>query len=89
MQADLWKKVEELFQAVQAQPPDKRAEFLNRACPDDPQVRREVQSLLGAAPDAASFLDSSPLSSALTPGATLGHFEILGRDARLRLRCFR
>ncbi len=81
---------------MQAQPPDKRAEFLNRACPDDPQVRREVQSLLGAAPDAASFLDSSPLSSALTPGATLGHFEILGslgrggmgdyraRDSRLR-----
>jgi serine/threonine protein kinase len=78
MQADVWKKVEELFQAVQAQPPGKRAEFLNQACPDDPQIRREVQSLLDAAPDAASFLDSSPLSSALTAGAKLGHFEILG-----------
>src|SRR5579864_1794207 len=78
MQADLWKKVEELFQAVQAQPPEKRAEFLEEACPDDRQVCREVQSLLNAAPGAASFLDSSPLSSALTPGARLGHFEILG-----------
>jgi serine/threonine protein kinase len=82
MQADLWKKIEELFQAVQAQPPDKRVEFLNQACPDDPQVRAEVQSLLDAAPGAASFLDSSPLTSALTPGAKLGHFEILGRLGR-------
>jgi serine/threonine protein kinase len=82
MQADLWKKVEELFQAVQAEPPDKRADFLNQACPDDPEVRAEVQSLLDAAPGAASFLDSSPLSSALTPGAKLGHFEILGSLGR-------
>ncbi len=78
MQADVWKKVEELFQAVQAQPLGKRAEFLENACPDDPQVRAEVQSLLDAAPGAASFLDSSPLSSALSAGTKLGHFEILG-----------
>ncbi len=78
MQADVWKRVEELFRAAQAQPPEKRAEFLEKACPDDAQVRREVQSLLNAAPGAASFLDSSPLSSALSPGARLGHFEILG-----------
>lgn len=82
MQADLWKKVEELFHAVQAQPPDKRAEFLNKACPDDPQVRAEVQSLLDAAPGAASFLNTSPLASALSPGAKLGHFEILGMLGR-------
>jgi serine/threonine protein kinase/Flp pilus assembly protein TadD len=52
--------------------------FLEKACPHDPQVRREVQSLLDAAPGAASFLDSPPLSSALTLGAKVGHFEILG-----------
>ena len=82
MHADLWKRVEELFQAVLAQPPDKRADFLNRACSDDLEVRREAQSLLDAAPDAASFLNSSPLSSAITPGAKLGHFEILGSLGR-------
>ena len=48
MQADLWKKVEDLFRAAMAQPPDKRAEFLNQACPADPQIRAEVQSLLDA-----------------------------------------
>src|ERR1035441_6303522 len=46
MQADLWKKVEALYQAALAQPPEERAAFLLQACPDDPQLRGEVQSLL-------------------------------------------
>jgi eukaryotic-like serine/threonine-protein kinase len=82
MQAEVWKKIEELFRAAQALPPVKRLEFLNQACPDDPQILGEVQSLLDAAPSAESFLESSPLSSELAPGAKLGHFEIgelLGR----------
>jgi hypothetical protein len=32
MQANLWKKVEELYQAALAQPRDKRAAFLSRKC---------------------------------------------------------
>jgi non-specific serine/threonine protein kinase/serine/threonine-protein kinase len=58
MQADLWKKVEALFQAALAQPPERRATFLLEACPHDLQLRREVQSLLDQQPD--SFLESSP-----------------------------
>jgi RNA polymerase sigma-70 factor (ECF subfamily) len=42
MQAELWKKVEALDQAALAQPVEQRAMFLMRACPDDPQLRREV-----------------------------------------------
>jgi non-specific serine/threonine protein kinase/serine/threonine-protein kinase len=58
MQADLWKKIESLWQAALAQPPEQRAAFLEEACPDDPQLRREVQSLLDQ--PAESFLESSP-----------------------------
>ncbi len=96
MQADVWKKVEALYEAALAQPPEKRAAFLAQACPDDPQLRGEVQSLLDQ--QAKSFLESSPLSAikALSAGAKLGNFEIVvllgrggmgevwrARDARL------
>jgi eukaryotic-like serine/threonine-protein kinase len=80
MQAELWKKVEELYQAALAEPPDKRAGFLQRASPDDPQVRAEVESLLDQCAD--SFLEASPLSSVTKPGVRLGNFEILERLGR-------
>ncbi len=77
MQADLWKKIEELYHAVLAQPPGQRDEFLAQACPDDPQVRAEVQSLLDQ--KAASFFDGAPMSAvpSLATGARLGNFEIV------------
>ncbi len=46
MEADLCKRVEELFRAAQAEPPEKRMGFLKRVCPDDAEIRAEVQSLL-------------------------------------------
>jgi eukaryotic-like serine/threonine-protein kinase len=78
MQANLWKKVEELYQAALAQPRDKRAAFLALACPHDPLIRGEVQSMLDKHAD--SFLESAPLSTArvLSAGVKLGNFEIVG-----------
>jgi serine/threonine protein kinase/Tol biopolymer transport system component len=76
MQAERWKEIEELFQAALVQPPERRAEFIQQACPDDPQLRGEVQSLLDQQAD--SFLESSPLAvKALSAGARLDNFEIV------------
>lgn len=77
MQADLWKKVEALYQATLAQPLERRTDFLAEACPDDPELQREVQSLLDQQAD--SFLESSPFPTieALSAGVKLGNFEIV------------
>jgi serine/threonine protein kinase len=77
MEAERWKKIEGLYQAAIAQPPEKRAEFLAQACPADAGLRGEVQSLL--AQQADSFLESSPVSAikTLSPGAKLANFEIV------------
>jgi len=77
MEADRWRQIEALFEAVQAQPPEQRAAFLAQACPDDPQLRGEVQSLLAQQTD--SFLESAPVSAitSLSPGSRLGNFEVL------------
>jgi serine/threonine protein kinase len=82
MRAELWKKVEELYQAALAKAPADRAAFLAQACPDDPQVRGEVQSLLDQKAD--SFLESAPLPAiqALKPGDMLGSFQIVSSLGR-------
>ncbi len=74
MEAERWKKIEELFKAALAQPAEKRADMLQRACSGDPELRAQVASLLEAADSASSFLEGSPVSGAAdtTSGDTEG-----------------
>jgi tetratricopeptide (TPR) repeat protein len=46
MNADLWTRIQELFVAAADLPMDQRAAYLDKACPDDPLLRAEVESLL-------------------------------------------
>jgi eukaryotic-like serine/threonine-protein kinase len=88
MQAERWKRVEELFEAARQQPAVGRSEFLRQACPDDPELCKEVESLLKAAETGDQLLDGSAMSSvaergpALKPGDKLGSFEIVGMLGR-------
>jgi serine/threonine protein kinase len=83
MQAERWKKIEELYQAALAGPPETRTEFLKRACTDHPSLQREIEPLLKLAAEAGPFLEDSPISSlrddvpAFPGGYKLGNFEIL------------
>ncbi len=62
MTPDRWKKVEELFHAALALNPEERDDYLQRLCPDDPDLRREVQSLLSENDDDPAFL-SDPVAN--------------------------
>ena len=96
MSDDRWKHIEELYHAALERPADERAAFLARACNDDPELLREVESLLAHETQADSLLESpawehlppasEPQNSTPGPafeaGATLGVYRILGRLGR-------
>ncbi|MCI0489281.1 MAG: hypothetical protein L0229_22030 [Blastocatellia bacterium] len=46
MTPERWQQIEELFHAAADRAPDERTAFLDQACADDPELRREVESLL-------------------------------------------
>src|SRR5258708_17830527 len=88
MKPERWKKIEDLYHAAQSQPVGQRAEFLQRAHPDDAELRAEVESLLKVAGEENSFLEGSPIGSiaerapALKPGDKLGSFQIVSSIGR-------
>src|SRR5215472_14491675 len=64
MDADRWKQIDDLFQAVLERPPDERDTFLRRACGSDEQLEREVRSLLSSQQNAGSFLQAPAIEVA-------------------------
>jgi len=57
MDAERWQKIKSLFDAVQEIEPEKRAEFLDDACADDSDLRRQVEKLLHSFENAESFME--------------------------------
>ena len=58
MTPERWHQVEGVFREALAQAPRARKLFLENACRDDSDLRREVQSLLASHEQAGSFLDA-------------------------------
>jgi len=84
---ELWNRIEELFHAASALEGAERAEFLRRECPD-PEVRREVSSLLEAGTAAelslATVVDgaAAEIAETLEParaGERIGPYRIVRR----------
>jgi serine/threonine protein kinase len=87
MAPERWRQVESLYNAALARAPERRAAFLQEACQGDPELYREVESLLSRdasgdgllerpAWEAAPSLMEEATRNAVTPGAQLGPYRI-------------
>ncbi|HVO60996.1 MAG TPA: serine/threonine-protein kinase [Terriglobales bacterium] len=92
MNADRWKRVDELLQSGLLVPSAERDEFLRRACAGDDQLELEVRSLLASHHNAGDFLENPALQIAARAiamaeesaggsdallGQTISHYRVL------------
>src|SRR5215472_15592705 len=56
MGGERWERVKELFEAARERDEPDRSPFLDQACASDPDLRREVESLLSGDKNAGDFL---------------------------------
>ena len=74
-----WKRIEELYGAVLACAPEERTAFLHDHC-SDPNLRREVDSLLEADQQAGRFLTSGQLAAHISEMAAEAQPSLAGRS---------
>ena len=79
MNPERWQQVEQLYKSALKLEPDERRAFLARACPDDEDLLKEVESLL--AQEASTLSANGSLSGEATrtqlgPGVVLEHYRI-------------
>jgi non-specific serine/threonine protein kinase len=86
MKAERWKQINDLFQSAVERAPEERTAFLDEACHDDENMRREVESLLASHERAENFIEvpafevvpelvTDDSASALV-GKVIGHYRI-------------
>jgi Tol biopolymer transport system component/predicted Ser/Thr protein kinase len=78
MDRERWQRVDELYHAAMERAAAERAAFLDDACLD-PDLRREVESLLSFEAADGSLFDSPAWEKRLSPGERLGPYEIVER----------
>lgn len=83
MNADEYQKLKELFQSVLEVPDDERESFLDAACTDNSDLRREVERLLESrdsefleTPAVEEFAEGISLRSSRS-GQRIGHYNVL------------
>jgi eukaryotic-like serine/threonine-protein kinase len=85
MTPERWQQIKHVFNSALEYEPGQRPLFLLRACDSDPELRKEVESLLAAHEKDGSFIDSPAFKAptslktdepVLRPGQVLGAYEI-------------
>ncbi len=83
MTPERWKQIDGVFERVLELPANQRTAALERECEADKELLREVESLLEAHAQAASFIDSPGLLLSVDlldwPGAALSAGHMIGR----------
>src|SRR5689334_2919385 len=87
MNAERWKKVKELFDAVVEMEPSARDRFLADACESDNALRADVEKLLSSSNEAEDFLEEPAANQVasrilepkgmLRAGDRFAHYKIL------------
>ena len=87
MTPERWHKVKQIFQSAIQRAPEERSDFLAKACEDDVELRREVDSLISAHDKSGEFIDGpayqaaatllSDPKSGLASGQMVGPYEIV------------
>jgi len=87
MTPERWKQVNDLLDRALEHDSEARAAFLDKACGDDSELRKEADSLIQSYEEAGSFIDSAPLAplaqlfikdrTCLTTGQNAGHYKII------------
>jgi serine/threonine protein kinase len=65
MKQELWRKAEELFHAALERPPEARRAFLDEACGEDSELRRQVEVLVAKDERAGSLLEKPVLADVM------------------------
>jgi len=86
MTPEQWQRIDQLFDAALEFEPHNRAAFLDTACAEDAELRREVASLLAATEASGDFIEQ-PLMTAddealSLAGQTLGPYRLLREIGR-------
>jgi predicted ATPase/serine/threonine protein kinase len=93
MDAERWKRVDELLHSALAVPSDRRDEFLRQECAGDAELEHEVRSLLTSHRNLGGFLERPAIRVAAQTiaqtearkagdsvlGRTISHYRVLGK----------
>ena len=93
MDAERWKRVDELLHSALAVPPDRRDEFLRQLCAGDAGLEQEVRSLLDSHRNLGGFLERPAIRVAAQTiakteareagdsvlGRTISHYRVLAK----------
>ena len=80
MTPERYQEVKRVLEAALEKRPDERTTFLTGACGDDPELRREVDSLLGASDAVGDFLAQAALEG--LPASRLGPYRVFEEIGR-------
>lgn len=86
MKPDDWRKIDELFEAALEREPKDRAAFLESACGDDQELRREVEKMLRIDEQATEFIQTDIFAVAarlITQDSAGGPIDTPRRQSRL------